>query len=281
MTALSFGLIAALCWGIHDITIRYLSRSVPLMAALMCVLVVGALFQIGAIVVVGEAPELNAPAIALSLGAGVAFLVASLGLYYAFERGPVRLVAPVIASFPILSIAFAIAAGATVTALQGLAVLAIVAGVGIVAALSDTDDAETPAIGPTIALALISAVGFASTFKLGQLAAGQAGELSTTLIARLTALLLLVVIMLARRMPFWPGNKALVPLILMGVLDGIALMSVIKAAPLPNPQYAAVAASTFGMLTIVLAWAFLRERMTVPQWGGCLLAFAAIGYLAT
>lgn len=280
MSALTLGLFAALCWGIHDITIRYLSRSVPLMAALLCVLVVGALFQVGAITVMGEGRSITPTAIALSVGAGIGFLVASLGLYYAFERGPVKLVAPVIASYPILSISFAVMAGATVTIWQGVAVLMIVAGVGIVAALSDTGDKDVPPMGRTIALAALSAVGFACTFKLGQLAAGMSGELTTTLIARLTALLLLVALMAARRLTFWPGRGALVPLVVMGLLDGAALLSVMSAADLPSPEYAAVASSTFGLLTIVLAWVFLRERMSMPQWAGCLIAFAGIGYLA-
>jgi len=66
----------------------------------------------------------------------------------------------------------------------------------------------------------------------------------------------------------------------MGIADGIALACVLSAGGLPDAQYAAVAASCFGLLTIVLAWAILRERMTSLQWFGCALAFGGIGYLA-
>ncbi|WP_425040937.1 EamA family transporter [Primorskyibacter sp. S187A] len=280
MTSLTLGLIAALCWGLHDITIRYLSKSVPLLAALLFVLLVGATFQIGVLLALQDGIALPARAFWLSIAAGVAFLVASLGLYFAFERGPVRLVAPAIASYPILSMIFAAWFGASITALDALAVGLIIAGVSAVAYFSDDSDARYPPMGPTLVLSLISAAGFACTFKLGQLAAVSGGEIATTLVARLTALLLLGIIILAARQPKYPGTRALLPLGVMGLLDGVALLSVISAASLPRPEFAAVAASTFGMLTIVLAWAFLKERMRVVQWLGCLLAFSGIAYLA-
>ncbi len=280
MSALALGLIAALCWGIHDITIRYLSRSVPLLAALLTVLLVGAVFQLGAILILGESIRVPMQALWLAIGAGISFLVASLGLYFAFERGPVRLVAPLIASYPILSVSFAVLLGAQITFAQIVAVLAIVVGVGIVAALSDGSDDDTPPIWPTIGLSLIAAAGFASTFKLGQLAALAGPELPTTMVARLTALVLLIIVVLLRGARSWPGRRAHFPLFVMGTLDGVALMAVISAAPLPNPEYAAVASSTFGLLTILLAWLFLREKMSLSQWGGCILAFSGIAYLA-
>ncbi len=280
MTALGLGLIAAFCWGLHDIAIRYLSRSVPLLAALFVVLCVGALFQLTAILILGGGFFVSGTGVLLSLGAGVAFLIASLGLYYAFERGPVRLVAPIIASFPILSLVYAVSSGRTVTPAQGLAVLAIVVGVGLVAALSDQSDDDIPPIKRTIILSLVSAFGFATTFKLGQLAADLSGELPTTLIARLTALSLLTGVIMMRRATFWPGRKALLPLVGMGILDGVALLSVLSAGKMPNPEYASVTSSMFGLLTILLAWTFLKERMTPPQWSGCLIAFAGVGYLA-
>ena len=280
MTSLSLGLNAAFCWGLHDIAIRYLSRTVPLMAALLVVLCVGALFQTTVVLRQGGSFLVSGTAAVYAVGAGLAFLAASVGLYYAFERGPVRLVAPIIGGFPILSITFAVLGGATITLLQGAAVLAIVAGVGIVAALSDTSDDAIPPIGPTIALAAFSAAGFATTFKLGHLAAELSGELPTTLLARLTALSVLLVFLLIRGMPLWPGKRALLPLCAMGLLDGVALLSIMSAAALPHPEYASVASSLFGLLTILLAWILLRERMTLPQWGGCLIAFAGVGYLA-
>lgn len=280
MSALALGLIAALMWGLHDICVRFVSQSAPLMASLLTVLVAGTVFHLGLMGWSGGFAPLPGPVLGLAAASGVAFLVASLGLYGAFQRGPVRLVAPIIASFPILSVAWAALRGAEVSAAQWGAVGLVVIGVSLVAALAGDDQGDTPPKGRTILYAAVASMGFASTFALGQMAAAQASEMPVTLVTRAVAIVLLIAGMAALRLPFWAGRAALPILIAMGVADGIALLCVLSAGHLPDAQYASVASSTFGLLTIVLAWLFLRERMSPVQWLGCVAAFAGIGYLA-
>ena len=280
MSALGLGLIAAVCWGLHDILVRQVSQRAPLMASLMVVLVAGSVLQAALMVGTGGAELIPPKAAAYAALSGVFFLIASLGLYGAFQRGPVRLVAPIIASYPILSVAWAAFSGATVSGVEWLAVLAIITGVSVVAALSADEHGTAPPAGLTIAYALVAAVGFAGTFAIGQIATQMASDLPVILITRLVSIALLAVLMVRRGLSFNPGRRAFPVLLAMGCLDGIALMAVLSAGGLPNAQYAAVAASVFGLLTIVMAWAFLRERMGAAQWAGCLVAFAGIGYLA-
>lgn len=280
MSALALGLVAAFAWGFHDICIRWLSQSTPLLASLLTVLIVGLGFHVSVMVVLDGFHALPREALIYALVSGVLFLVASLGLYGAFQRGPVRLVAPIIASYPILSVGWAAMGGATVTPWQWIAVLVIVLGVSLVAALSDDSAESLPPKGRTIAYAAVSAVGFAGTFAFGQAATALSDELPVTFVTRCLALVLLLIIIGVRKLPMWPGRSALPVLVLMGIADGMALLCVMSAGGLPDAQYAAVAASVFGLLTIVMAWAFLREKMTSPQWVGCLVAFCGIGYLA-
>lgn len=280
MNALTLGLIAAVCWGIHDVTIRKLSQNTPLMATLFGVLLIGALFQSGVMLATDGFHTLPSDAVILSVAAGVAFLLASVCLYHAFLRGPVRIVAPVIGSYPILSVAWAVFQGEAVTLWQWLAVLVVLAGITLVALASKADDAEIPPIGPTILLSAFSSFGFFATFALGQEAAKIAEELPSVMITRVVSLGLLIALILVTKDRFWPGRAALPFVTIMGLLDGIALLCVISAGGLPSAQYAAVASSTFGLITIILAWALLKEHMTPKQWAGCALAFAGIGYLA-
>ena len=280
MSALSLGIIAAFAWGFHDICVRYLSQRTPLMASLLVVLIFGLLFHIGVMVVEDGFAPLTPQTTWMALVSGTFFLMASLGLYGAFQRGPVKLVAPIIASYPVLSLVWALARGAQITAWQWGAVIAIIVGVSLVAALAQHDDEDNPPAGPTIAFSLVAAVGFAGTFALGQYASEISGHLPVTLVTRIMALALLIGAMGALHLPFWAGWRALPVLALMGIADGIALLCLLAAGGLPDAQYAAVASSCFGLLTILMAWAFLSEKMTPPQWVGCAIAFSGIGYLA-
>jgi len=280
MTALTLGLVAALCWGIHDVTVRRVSQSVPLMATLLGVLIVGALFQTGVLLATQGITPVPRNAVIYSVLAGIAFTVAGAALYGAFHRGPVRIVAPVIGSYPILSVALASIAGAQVTLWQWLAVLGVVAGITVVALCADEAEEDTPPLGPTILLSLLAAVGFFATFALGQEAARLADDLPSILVTRLASVAVLLPVMVVMSLPLWPGRAALPFVAIMGVLDGIALLCVLSAGDMPQAEYAAVASSTFGLITVVLARVFLGERMRPLQWGGCVMTFAAIGYLA-
>ncbi len=279
MNSLTLGLIAAFCWGLHDITIRYLSRSAPMMGCLLAVLLIGAVFQGAALLLLG-ATGVPTEAALLAIAAGVAFLLANVGLYFSFARGPVRLVTPIIACFSVISVGIAVFEGASLTMGHAIAIGILMLGIAIVGFATPDDSQTFPPIGPTIAFATLAAFGFAGTFKLGQLAAEAAGDLEVTLISRLTAFAILATILFIRSKPVSPERHALLPLLAMGLLDSVAIFSVISAAPLPNPEYAAVATSTFGLLTIVLAWGLLKEAMSSRQWVGCLMAFSAVGYLA-
>ncbi|MFX0542909.1 EamA family transporter [Roseovarius sp. S4756] len=279
MGSLVFGLIAALCWGIHDICVRYVSQRVGILPALTTVLIVGTLVMAPAAFLVGDWAAMSGTASALAMASGITFTLAYLGLYKAFEIGPVRLVAPIIGAYPVLSVGWAAASGQAVSADQWLAVGAVIAGVAIVGLLTD-EAASSGNKSAAIVWAVLGGAAFAATFALGQAAAHAGSEVPAILVTRIIAVGLALILLATSGGIRWPARGALPLLGLMGVLDCIALGIVIAAAGMARPEFASVAASTFGMITVILAWAILRERMTPGQWGGVMLTFSAIGYLA-
>jgi drug/metabolite transporter (DMT)-like permease len=127
---------------------------------------------------------------------------------------------------------------------------------------------------------ILAGVGFAGTFALGQAAIRAGADLPVILTTRAVSIATICVVFLLVRHGKRLDPRQLPLLLLMGALDALALGLVLTAGSLPHPEFAALASSLFGLVTILLAWAFLREAMTAGQWGSVLVVFAGIGYLA-
>lgn len=287
MVALSFGLGAALIWAVHDLLARKVSQGAALLPILIVVLGAGSLVLAPIALIFGDWTLMTASAVVLSIVYGLAYALAGGGLYKAFSVAPVRLVAPVIGAYPMLSLAIAVAQGRTVTGADWLAVLAIVAGIAIVAVSTRDDTPDGYAATPAVALAWagFSALGFATAFALGQEATRQGTELPVMLIGRAVALAVVLALAVglalgrARGSPVAPRVRHLRLLVLMGVIDTVALGLVTAAGGLSHAEYASVAASLFGVLTVLLAAWFLKENVRPVQWLGIATVFSGIASL--
>ncbi|MGB3249021.1 EamA family transporter [Tabrizicola sp.] len=75
------------------------------------------------------------------------------------------------------------------------------------------------------------------------------------------------------RAPVRPQRGQTWLLALMGGFDAVALGLVTAAGALPRAEYASVTSSLFGVLTVLLAAWFLRERVRAVQWLGIAAVF--------
>jgi drug/metabolite transporter (DMT)-like permease len=279
MLSLTLGMIAALAWGVHDICVRYVSQRGGILPALATVLVGGSVFMLPISGAFGDWSAMTTASYGYSILSGAIYLVGCIGLYKCLGIGPVRLVAPIMGAYPILSIGWAALRGQPVYWDQWMAVGAVVAGVAVVSVLSDNEESggsQKAAIG----WALVGAAGFAMAFAVGHIATQAGSELPVILVTRLAAVAGVIVLLVFAKGPKLPERSAWPLLGMMGLLDAVALGIVIAAGNLYRPEFAAVAASTFGIITIILAWLFLKERMTAGQWFGVAVCFVGIGYLA-
>lgn len=281
MLALGFGLTAALIWAVHDLLARKLTQGAALLPILFTVFAAGSVVLLPVALVAGDWTAMTGQAWAIAIASGLTYALAGGGLYKAFSLAPVRLVSPVIGAYPMLSLAIAAAQGRTVTAMDWLAVSAIVAGIAIVAIASREDSPEGYAAPPAVALgwAAFSAIGFATTFALGQEATRHGSELPVSLIGRLVALAAIIALATLRHAPLAPRRSQVWVLCLMGVMDAVALGVVTASGRLPQAEYASVTASLFGVLTVLLAAWFLREKVRPVQWLGIAAVFGGIAAL--
>lgn len=222
--------------------------------------------------------DIKEGALLLSGLPGVTFALASMALYNAFALGPVRIVAPIIGAYPILSVIWAVLQGAHVSFGQTLAVFAVIAGVAFVVTVADNSDLQQDR-SQAILWSVVACVAFSVSFAVGQAAAPLGNTLTLNLIIRSSALISLLIIGVSGN-KFKRLNPSLLPVLgLLALLDTIAFGLVTGAGHYSDPQYASVSASTFGMVTIILAWIFLKERLTVQQWLAVSVVFGAILYL--
>lgn len=279
MQSLLYGLIAALTWGLHDFCVRHLSQKLAVATMLLAVLVMGSVALAALITLTGAWESIDTRSALFATASGTCYAMGCYGLFSAFAIGPVRLVAPICGAYPVLSVALAAFAGQAIRPDQWLATIAVVVGIAVVARQPGQDAGSDNRLKAML-WASLGAVGFALTFALGQTAAVSGAERMVILLARLTALLIVALWVFGQRLPLAPLRLHLPLLALMGALDVTALGFVIAAGGLANPEFASVASSIFGLITILLAWRFLAEPMHALQWGGVALVFAGIAWLA-
>lgn len=280
MLALIAGLTAACAWAVHDFLVRKIGQEVPILPMMLVVLAAGTVALIGPALVWGDWGQMTGAALGHAVGAGFAYVLGMGGLYRAFSLAPVRLVAPILGAFPMISLGFAALGGKAVTGFEIAAVLAIVGGIAVVALTAREGHGTASRPGEAILWSLAGTVGFASTFWFAQEAARLGGELPATLVPRLVALALIGALVLWRRAPMRAVQGVAKTLAMMGVLDALAIGLVTASASLPNPEYAAISSSLFGVLTILLAWRLLHEKVAPLQWVGIATVFAGIAVLS-
>ena len=101
MLSLTFGLVAALCWGLHDFIIRILKQPRGIYASIAAVLFFGCLFQSPVVILYSDFSEISYLALSLSVVSGSFFALAGIALYKAFVIGPIKLVAPIVGAYPV------------------------------------------------------------------------------------------------------------------------------------------------------------------------------------
>lgn len=277
MQSLLLGLAAALLWGLHDFTIRRVSDRADAAALYLVVLGFGSILLAPLALYEGGWGGFSPSLLAATVLAGLVYATGVYSLYRAFYIGPVRLVAPICGAYPLLSVGMAVAQGQPAGPLVWLAALAVLAGIGVVAQgeAGAAQGSRSAAIGWSV----LAAFGFAGSFEMLHQAAEQAADLPVTLIARIAGFAGILVWIKVQRIEIKPALGIWPVLLMMGALDVGGMIAVTMAGGFARPEFASVASSCFGLVTILLAWRFLREPMTALQWAGAVVVFSGIAVL--
>ena len=278
------GLVAALSWGALDLVASIASRRLGVLSTVLGVGLGGLVALSLYLAVSGEGfPALLGPGAGVACLSGALVAVASLFLFAAFAAGPISVVSPIAASYPLTALVIAALAGATPSPWALAAAAAVLAGVVIVARAEPEDGRFDGSLRRCILLAAASHVGWALAIHAGQLATaggeGAGHAAAVTWLGRLAGVAVIgVVLLAARQRPSIPA-RWLPAFALTGSLDIAGILAVNLAAHSEHPVVAGVVASCFGVVTILLAWAILKERIAPLRWAGIAVTFAGVAAL--
>jgi drug/metabolite transporter (DMT)-like permease len=279
------GVLTALTWGGSDFLARFATERMGTLRTLLYMQFIGFILLTLALPWLGGWGHLADGSgwhpWAWGVLAGCVNAVSTLGLYRSFEIGKMAVVAPLSASYPVLTVTLSLLSGEHLSAARAAGIACTMLGVLLVAGGEkppDANDAEAVRrSGKGIGWALASAVGFGLLFwLLGNRVIPRVGAPQTVWMIRMTCTVIAAAVILISRQPIkLPRNTRAISLG-MGLGDTTAFVLSNRAMQIEQIAVVSVLGSLYGAVTVALASIVLREHVSRSQWLGIAAIFFGI-----
>jgi drug/metabolite transporter (DMT)-like permease len=279
------GVLTALTWGSSDFLARFATHRMGTLRTMLYMQFIGLILLTIALPWLGGWGHLADGSgwqpWAWGALAGSVNAVSTLSLYRSFEIGKMAVVAPLSASYPVLSVSLSLFSGERLGAVRTVGIACTMLGVLFVAGGErppDENDAEAMRrSGKGIGWALSSAVGFGVLFwLLGTHVIPRVGAPQTVWMIRLTCTVIVTAIILLARQPIGlPRNTRWMSLG-MGAGDTSAFVLSNRGMQIEQVAVISVLGSLYGAVTVALAAVVLREHVSRWQWAGIAAIFSGI-----
>ena len=291
------GLGAALSWGTMDIFSALSGRRIGSLKVTSGIQLVGATVVLAVAVLTGT-PFPTDPAVLVGGSlVGLAGAGAYLSYFTGLRIGPIAVVSGMVAAYGGLTVVLAVVVrGETLTALQAAGAAVATLGVILTGVAFDGGWRGTRLASPGVGFAIVALILFASMSIGSDIVIDLSSWIDVLIVSRtanaIASIVILAVALTALRGPAQPliigapGASASIDrrvvglVVLAGLLD-VAVLVVFTYGLEYAETWLVGLASSFGpAVTIVVAVAFLGERLKPIQWvglGGVLLGMIAIG----
>jgi drug/metabolite transporter (DMT)-like permease len=232
----------------------------------------------------------------LVVGIGLFNMAGTLLLYRSFAIGTLALVSPIASAFAVISALLALLAGERPALLALLGALVLVGGVVIVSRAQHetedegqkTKDGNTSIVRPSSFVGRLGlppgvpeAIGVALCFGISfwalDFVTPALGILWPVLVLRIVEAIGVVLFLLRRRTPPARLTRGMAALVLAAAtLDTLAFVAFNLGLGSAYTSIVTALASLFSAVTVLLAWAILRERLAPAQWAGVAVILAGV-----
>jgi drug/metabolite transporter (DMT)-like permease len=284
------GLATALCWGSADLFARFATRKLGTFRTMLYMQACGWLLLTLVMPQLGGWGHLADGSgwrpWAWGILAGCLNTVSTLALYRSFEIGKMSIVAPLSASYPVLTLLLSMLTGERLTLLRLAGIILTIVGVVLVASgeripedvnLRD-EKAHAGKKNLGVGWALLSALGFGVMFwLLGIRVVPALGAGPSVWTIRATSVCATLLVILLARHSMAPPSKRDVPWIFaVGLLDTSAYVFNNYGMQHEQVSVVSVLASLYGAVTVALAAILLHEHISRSQWLGISAIFAGV-----
>ena len=274
MISIFFGLTSAVIWGAGDFTGGIASRKTGVYRTVVYAEIIGAsLLLVIALIVWQPVPSWNIWV--LSIVAGAFGTTGLLLLYYSMTKGMMSIAAPVSA---LLAALLPVIIGLFTESLPTLlTVVGFAFALAAIWLISQSKDGVKDILShiADLRLPLLAGIGFGFYFVLIH-AATRTDLLWPMVASRLGGMIILVLYMTVRRETWKVEGNAWSLIVLNGILDIGGNLFFVLAGQVGRLDISAVLSSLYPGSTVVLAWIFLKERLSRTQWIGIIAAMIAI-----
>jgi drug/metabolite transporter (DMT)-like permease len=274
-------LISSLMWGTADFFGGFVSKKIPANKVLVLSYPVGFLFLlIYAFMLPGE---ITMNGIVVGTLAGIVGILAMGSLYLALAIGPMGVMSPVTAaSSTFVPIAMGLIVGENLSWIAWTGIGIAIVSVVLVSMETSPTGGRLIVSGKGLILAITSGLLIGTFLSLVGLASSENGMWPLVFARLMSSLLVLTYFIYKKTGRFSKdyNSKLFALVIISGALDATANALFVLATFDGYLSIAAVIASLYPAATVILATAFLKERLTAIQFVGIALAFFSAAILS-
>ena len=278
------GLTAALFWGTLDVITALGSRVVGSLRVTAGMQSVTAVLFLAIFLATGATIPTEPASLALAVLLGLIGAGAYLSYFTGLQFGPIAVVSGMVSAFGGLTVVLSVVfRGESLSPLQAFGAAVATVGVLLTAFAFDGGLRATRFAGPGVVFALVALVLFALMAITTDVALETMSWIQIYTIARVVnaSIGIVAVLLLARRAgsalghrpeggPTWSNPRIVGALVLAGVLDVVGLVAFATGLETAPTWMVGLAASFGPAVTIMVAVAFLGERLRPVQWFGLL-----------
>ncbi len=275
MAAVVLALGAAVSYGVGDFLGGLSARRAHVLTVLALSQLVGAA-AVAVWVAIAREDFLGGSAVAAAMGAGLCGAVGLGALYRGMAIGAMGVVAPISSVSAAIPFVVGVAQGERPAAVQVLGAVVALGGLAVISR-APGEHGGGPAAG--VGLALLAAVGFGFYFVFLDHAAHDSVPWSV-LVARLTSTTLALAAVLAVGATVLPPRRLVPAIVAVGLCDTSANVLFGLATTRGLVSIVSVLTSLYPAVTVGLAAAVLRERLTRTQLAGATAVLAGAAAIA-